>query len=148
MKKALSLISILLLSISLFSCSSRKIKSDLTPEIVAKAYESTSYSTWCHNISEDDSDAYEYESELKVSNPEETEDYIFVYFFIDNDSAKAYETENSSKTGFLWFLSLLFGGSTKVNYDRYDYMVVESYKSDSTKSRKDMIRIFENAIYE
>ncbi len=120
----------------------------MTPEIVAEAYEGTSYSTWCHNINEDDFDTYKYESELKVFNPEVTDDYIFVYFFEDNDLAKAYEQENNSKTGFLWLFSLLFGKSTKVNYDRYDYMVVESYMGESAKSRKDMIQIFETTIYE
>ena len=133
----------------LLSCSSKSVKSGLTPEVVALAYEGSSYSTWAHIINEEDLDTYKYRSELKVYNPSnESGDYIFIYFFNNAEEAKAYEKENNSKSGMVWFFSLFFGEPTKVIYDRYDYMVVESYKSDTSNSRSDMIKIFESVIYE
>lgn len=149
MKKILSLICLIVLLLCLFSCSSKSVKSDLTPEIIAKAYEDSSYSTWCHTIKEENLDAYKYKSELKVYNPDnESKDYIFIYFFNDAEEAKTYEKECDSKTTVIWFFSLIFGEPGSVKYDRYDYIVVASEKSNEAKSRSDMIRIFKSAIYE
>ena len=149
MKKSIALTGLVILSILLLSCSPGSVKSGLTPETVAEAYEESSYSTWCHTISGDDADAYKYKSELKVYDPDnESEDCVFVYFFDSAEEAEAYKKEQESKSGGVWLFSLIFGRPTAVRYDRYDYMVVESFKSAGAVSRKNMIGIFEDAVLE
>ena len=104
MKKSIALTGLVLLSILLLSCSPGSVKSGLTPETVAEAYEESSYSTWCHTISGDDADAYKYKSELKVYDPDnESEDCVFVYFFGSAEEAEAYKKEQESKSGAIWF---------------------------------------------
>lgn len=141
-------ISFLLVLIPLTSCSTRAIKENLTADSVSTAYKDTSYKYWIHNINEESGDVYKYISELKVYNPDNENDYIFIYFFEDEEKAESYEKEYSQGGFFLWFFSLIYGDASIVNYDRYDYIVVESRKSKSTPSRENMIHILEDYIYQ
>ena len=142
------IISFLLILIPLTSCSTRSIKENLTADSVSHAYKDTSYKCWIHNINEEKKDVYKYISELKVYNPDNENDYIFVYFFVDEEKAESYEKEYSNGGFFLWLFSLIYGDASIVNYDRYDYIVVESRKSKSTPSRENMIHILEDYIYQ
>lgn len=147
--KLLSMMLILVLSLAVSSCNSSNIKEDLNAEMIAVIFQETNYSTWLRSINTEDLENYKYESELKVFNPQdESKDYILIYFFNNIDDAKAYEKEFTSKSGLLHFFSFIYGENTKVKYERYDYMIVESYKNRSAKSTKEMIRIFEKLIYE
>lgn len=144
---------LLLLSLSsfIYSCSSstRNIKTNITPTTIEEAYKNSDYSTWLHIIEEEDRDIYKFYCEIKVSNKSNNDDYLFVYFFNDSEVAKEYEETNASKSNFIiYFFSWIFCSPTKVNFNIYDYMVVESYNNEKCKSKDDMIRIFENAIYE
>lgn len=142
------IISFLLILIPLTSCSTRSIKENLTADSVSHAYKDTSYKCWIHNINEEKKDVYKYISELQVYNPDNEHDYIFVYFFEDEEKAESYEKEHSQGGFFLWFFSLIYGDASVVNYDRYDYIVVESRKSKSTPSRENMIHILEDYIFQ
>lgn len=145
---SLFLIITVLLVLLVSSCTKKTVKENLTALIVSKAYDDTSYECWVHNISEENRDKYKYVSELKVYNKDYENDYIFVYFFEDRNQAKLYVNDNDKSGFFFWLFSLIYGESTMVEYKRYDYIVVESYKNKSSKSRKDMIEILENYIYE
>lgn len=146
MKKFITLVTTFLLLPCLGSCSAKEIRPNLTPESVAEAFADTEYSTFCHDIS--DEDHIPFRRELKVYHScNESRDYILIYFFDDGQAAKDFQKENQSKAGMVWFFSLLFGESTMVHYDRYDYMVVESYKNKSAPSRDEMIKILESVIY-
>ena len=73
---------------------------------------------------------------------------IYFLFFVDEEKAESYEKEHSNGGFFLWLFSLIYGDASIVNYDRYDYIVVESRKSKSTPSRENMIHILEDYIYQ
>ncbi len=142
----LSIVSIF--SFCMFSCSSKVVKSDITPTMIEEAYSRSNYLTWSHQIKEDN-DIYKYNFEIKVYNSLNEQDYIFIYFFDNSEVAKEYEETNASKSSFILYLfSWIFGNPTKFNLTRYDYMIVESYDNQECKSKDDMIKIFENVIYE
>ena len=147
MKRIIPMMCIVLILTCLTGCSDVQVKSNLTPDLVAAAYAGGQYSTWCHTISDESKDAYDYWAELKVYNAnDESRDYIMVYFFTDADEAEKYVKEYKSKSSMTWLFSVIMGEATKVVYDRYEYIVVESYKSDTAKSRKSMIDILKNEI--
>lgn len=144
---------LLLLSLffSICSCSTstRNIKANITPSIIEETYKNNDYLTWLHEIEGENKDFYKYYCEIKVFNKLDEEDYLFIYFFNDSEVAKEYEESNASKSNFfMYFFTWIFGNPTNVNFNRYEYMVVESYDNEKCKSKDDMIRIFENTIYE
>ena len=148
MKKIISMI-IVLIIFCLSSCSLKPVKEDLTIYDLIDVYKESPYLTWSHIVDLEDNSIYKYQSELKVYNPDnESRDYIFIYFFENYSKAQSFVNDRSSKSCAVWFFSLIFGEETKPNYEQYDYIVVESYKSNSAPSRNDMIKIFENKIYE
>lgn len=145
MKKFIKFILSILMIFTIASCGNKEVKENITPELVISAYENTSYSTFGH---QNEVDNFKYTYSVKVYNSEnETSDYIFIYFFLNNEDAKDFVKENNSKRGVIFFFSIIFGEATKAKWTQYDYMVVESTISKAKSQVKDMINIYESVIY-
>ena len=136
----LSLISFVLM---LSGCSSKNVKSNLTPDDIVKLYSTSQYKTLVEDYT--DSESIKYNYSVKAFNKEnESRDYLFIYFFSDDKTANDFYKENNSKTGIIWIFGLIFGENLNVKYEKYDYMVLE-YDS---KTSKDLISIYKDFIYE
>ena len=136
----LSLISFVLMS---SGCSSKNVKSNLTPDDIVELYSTSQYKTLVEDYT--DSESIKYNYSVKAFNKEnESRDYLFIYFFSDYKTANDFYKENNSKTGIIWIFGFIFGENLNVKYEKYDYMVLE-YDS---KTSKDLISIYKDFIYE
>ncbi len=125
------------------SCASKNIKADITSNDLVELYSSSQYETFVDDYENNDSIKYDYS--VKVFNSEEeSRNYLFVYFFEDDNTANDFYKEYNSKTGFIWLFGLIFGENLNVKYEKYDYMVLE-YNNNTSK---DMIGIYKDFIYE
>lgn len=132
------IVSILLMS----SCTSKNIKAEITPNDLVELYSSSQYETFVDDYENNDSIKYDYS--VKVYNSEEeSRNYLFVYFFEDDNTTNDFYKEYNSKTGFIWLFGLFFGENLNVKFEKYDYMVLE-YNNNTSK---DMISIYKDFIY-
>lgn len=146
-KKLFAFCIIFAIILCISSCRSTKYNENLSPDEVLDAYADTKYSVFFKTVAESDFSEIAYRYSIKVYNPEnESRDYIFIYFFDDENEAIDFENTGKSKSGIIRFVSMIFGESVTADYKRYGNIVVESNKASA--SRKEMIRIFENTIFQ
>ena len=86
----LSLISFVLM---LSGCSSKNVKSNLTPNDIVKLYSTSQYKTLVEDYT--DSESIKYNYSVKAFNKEnESRDYLFIYFFSDDKTANVFYKDN------------------------------------------------------
>ena len=96
----LSLISFVLM---LSGCSSKNVKSNLTPDDIVELYSTSQYKTLVEDYT--DSESIKYNYSVKAFNKEnESRDYLFIYFFSDDKMQMIFIKKIIRKQGSFGFL--------------------------------------------
>jgi hypothetical protein len=147
--KIMIVIIMFLCSLSISSCSARKVKENLTPEIIAQAYEESPYKTFL--VSMGDNEHVVDNQALKVwKEPNESDDYIIICCFESKKYAKKFYRKAKQYVIPFAIISPIFDSDGKFiidNYQRYDYIVVESFITTKSPNRKNMIKILKSILY-